>query len=427
MDPVSFVYGFGALQGVVLATILLLIKSGHRTANIIMSTLVIVIALRVLQKLLVHVNYWAEAPGLALTLYPTVFAWGPLLFLYALTLVGGELRLRHSWHFLPMVAYFLALNMGYWELTRLQQTDLVNYIWSNRADSATAAELSVLFPTTWTPFVEFHLHSLFFTIQLAVYCVWVLKLIQQHNSRLLRHYSSVDQMNLRWLRSLVYAVLAFLGLLLIFYLIPAIAYDTVDFGSAQANVQNLFLVAVIYGIGIAALFQPTIFRGANLDHANPAQATLLETSTISSTSSASQSNDEKRPIEECDQNEKYQRSGMSMEDAQRFHVCLMDIMQKEQLYLKNDLTLTDLADAAGLSTHQVSQVINSQMNHNFFSFVNNYRIQYAKTLLAASETKNMPIVELAFEVGFQSKSAFYEAFKRVTEMTPTQFKKSVSN
>ena len=66
------------------------------------------------------------------------------------------------------------------------------------------------------------------------------------------------------------------------------------------------------------------------------------------------------------------------------------------------------------------------MNQNFFSFVNNYRIQLAKKLLSDPETSSMPIVELAVEVGFKSKSSFYDAFKKATEMTPTQFKKSIS-
>ncbi|MEM8492615.1 MAG: helix-turn-helix transcriptional regulator [Pseudomonadota bacterium] len=425
MDPVSFAYGLGALQGLVLAIILLLIRSGHRTANVIMSVLVIVIALRVLQKLLVHSDYWVDAPALAFTLYPTIFAWGPLLYLYAHTLVGGSLRRAHAVHFLPMVAYFAYLNSGYWQLTRDQQIDLVNYVWSTRTDSAMAARLSEFFPATWTPFIEFHLHSLLFIVQMGVYCVWVIKLLHQHNTRLQRHYSSVDHMNLRWLRTLVYAVLIFLGLLLIFYLIPAIAYDNVDFGSTQTNIQNLFLVVVIYGIGIAAIFQPVILRGIHLGDGQPTSSSDLKVALHRRSFSKDDALSEE-VHDQSQQQEKYSRSGLSMEDAQRFHVCLMDIMQKERLYLKNDLTLTDLADAAGLSTHQVSQVINSQMNQNFFSFVNSYRIQYAKSLLAAPKTRDTPIVELAFEVGFQSKSAFYEAFKRVTEMTPTQYKKSVS-
>tara|TARA_B100000900_G_C20601300_1_gene725718 strand:+ start:393 stop:1673 length:1281 start_codon:yes stop_codon:yes gene_type:complete len=426
LDWIGFLYGFGALQGVVLASILVLIKSGHRQANVIMAILVIVIALRVVQKLLVHVHYWETSPTLALTLYPVIYAWGPLLYLYARTLIGGKFHPRDGWHFLPVVAFFFLLNLSYWGLTSDQQVVLVRYIWSPRTDVQMAAELKQLLPFTWMPLMESFVHSLFFSMQLATYCILVIRLIGEHNQRIQKEFSSIDQMNLRWLRSLVVAVLVFLVLFCSFYLVPAIAYDHVDMGSVQVNVQNLFLVIVIYGIGIAALFQPALLSGGSLDGSalRPGLVSIeadeerhVEVNSATEAESSRQEDDEN----------KYQRSGMSKEDAQAFRIQLMDLMQREQLYLRNDLALADLAEAAALSTHQVSQVINSQLNQNFFSFVNDYRIQHAKELLLDPDTRDMAIVELAFEVGFSSKSAFYEAFKRVTAMTPTQFKRSTSD
>ena len=100
-------------------------------------------------------------------------------------------------------------------------------------------------------------------------------------------------------------------------------------------------------------------------------------------------------------------------------------MQAEELYLNCDLTLPELAKSVDLTAHQVSQALNGQMNQNFFSFVNSYRIDQARDILLDPETASMPIVELAFEVGFKSKSSFYDAFKRATNMTPTQFKRAM--
>jgi AraC-like DNA-binding protein len=103
----------------------------------------------------------------------------------------------------------------------------------------------------------------------------------------------------------------------------------------------------------------------------------------------------------------------------------MEVMEERELYLNCDLTLPDLAKASGLSAPQISQVLNGQMNQIFFSFVNNYRIQLARRMLLDPETSGMPIVELAVEVGFKSKSSFYDAFKRATNMTPTQIKRAM--
>ncbi|MEH6593408.1 MAG: helix-turn-helix domain-containing protein [Halioglobus sp.] len=71
--------------------------------------------------------------------------------------------------------------------------------------------------------------------------------------------------------------------------------------------------------------------------------------------------------------------------------------------------------------------MNEHMNKSFFSFVSDYRIQLAKDLMTAPKTRNMPIVDLALEVGFKSKSSFYNVFKKNTQMTPSQFKKTVAS
>lgn len=78
---------------------------------------------------------------------------------------------------------------------------------------------------------------------------------------------------------------------------------------------------------------------------------------------------------------KYHRSRLRIEDAQRYKIKLMEVMQEQELYLDSDLTLPDLAKATGLTAPQISQVLNGQMNQNFFSFVNNYRIQLARRML----------------------------------------------
>ena len=187
-----------------------------------------------------------------------------------------------------------------------------------------------------------------------------------------QHFSSVGDMNLRWLRILIAAALIFLGLYLAFYLFPAIAYDHFDLTSVQGNIHNLFLILLIYGTGTAALFQPSIVSG--VAEAKGSEAAVDAGSAAVGTA-ARQPRQQSDDTADSGAEEKYRRSGLSMEDAQRFQLQLMEIMQKEELYLENELTLPDLAAAAGLSTHQVSQVINGHMSMNFYSFVNDYRLK----------------------------------------------------
>lgn len=444
MNLAGFLYGFGALQGVILAGILLAMRSGHRFANAIMAVLVVTMALTVLNRMLLHMGLWVEAPALALTIHPLSYTWGPLLYLYAFSLTGSPLQLRQLLHFLPAVLLFLAINIPFWQLTSMQQQDLVSYLWHLRNDPAQEALIWEFVPEYWRLLIDFQVNTLVFALQFSAYCLLLLVQLKGHNQRLQQHFSSIEHMNLRWLRVLTIAGLVFVGLFVVFNLLPMLLIEQFDRTAVQANTHIFFLIVLIYGIGIAALFQPSLIGGvlqARNSEPNPGVVTVatLEPTPSPTLNPGSEgttsdktvpaSDESADPVSETETETettgKYERSGLSVEAAQRYQFTLMEIMQQEKLYLDGDLTLPGLAEAAGLTTHQVSQVINGQMNQNFFSFVNNYRIQLAKRLLLDPKTSSMPIVELTFEVGFQSKSSFYEAFKKVTNMTPTQFKKSV--
>jgi AraC-like DNA-binding protein len=88
--------------------------------------------------------------------------------------------------------------------------------------------------------------------------------------------------------------------------------------------------------------------------------------------------------------------------------------------------LPQLAEQLGLSPNYLSQVINERLEQNFFDFINWYRIEEAKHRLASPVGERDNIITLALDAGFNSKSAFYTAFKKHTAMTPSQYKKSLS-
>ena len=91
-------------------------------------------------------------------------------------------------------------------------------------------------------------------------------------------------------------------------------------------------------------------------------------------------------------------------------------------YLNPDLSLETFSSQLNLSLRLVSQTINTQFKTNFSDYINDLRIEDAKQLLKGEN--NLNVLEILFEVGFNSKSAFYEHFKKKTGLTPNQFKKS---
>jgi YesN/AraC family two-component response regulator len=91
------------------------------------------------------------------------------------------------------------------------------------------------------------------------------------------------------------------------------------------------------------------------------------------------------------------------------------------LYLEYDLKLNVLAEKLDKSVHHISQAINQNANMSFPDFINSFRIEEAKKKLL--EPKPATIFAISLDVGFNSKAAFYTAFKKFTSQTPTEFKK----
>ncbi len=101
---------------------------------------------------------------------------------------------------------------------------------------------------------------------------------------------------------------------------------------------------------------------------------------------------------------------------------LKDLMEEEQLYRVNDLSLQGLAEAAEIPAYLVSQVINDHLDQNFFDFVNRYRIEDVCQQLKDPANDNLTILSLAYDAGFNSKSVFNTAFKKYTGTTPSQYR-----
>ena len=97
---------------------------------------------------------------------------------------------------------------------------------------------------------------------------------------------------------------------------------------------------------------------------------------------------------------------------------------REEVFRNSKLTITDLANQLNLSPKELSGFINRYHQMNFSEFLNFHRTEKAKTLLQSKLAKEYTLVALAKEAGFNSKSSFNETFKKLTGLTPTQFKRS---
>lgn len=120
---------------------------------------------------------------------------------------------------------------------------------------------------------------------------------------------------------------------------------------------------------------------------------------------------------------KYAHSGLSQESALQILASITDKMQNEKLYRNFELSLEKLAEAVAAPKHHVSQVINEQIGMNFFDYVNSLRVEEAKHILAEVPKKEMNVIQVAYEVGFNNKVSFNNTFKKFTGVTPTEYRR----
>lgn len=108
-------------------------------------------------------------------------------------------------------------------------------------------------------------------------------------------------------------------------------------------------------------------------------------------------------------------------DQNKLYIEKLNMMMiREKLFINPDLKLSEVAQKLGISTHELSKIMNANLGKNFTDFINEYRVKEAKELL---KTNTLYTIEaIGNQCGFNSKSAFYKAFKKSTNTTPAKFK-----
>lgn len=118
---------------------------------------------------------------------------------------------------------------------------------------------------------------------------------------------------------------------------------------------------------------------------------------------------------------KYERSKLDDERLGRIAARIDAVFVAESLHLDPNLSLRKLASATGVSEINLSQTFSRLLNTNFFEYVNARRVEEAKVLLVAGDQS---VLQIAIDAGFNSRSAFYSAFKEGTGQTPAAWRRT---
>lgn len=304
---------------------------------------------------------------------------GPLFFYYVYTLTKGH-RPSNKIIVFTLLPYALyTLTFFYYQLQVFGKIP-VNI--ENRL-LYVDGQLSI----TWTTFIAA------FILTDPFYIVWFYLLLRDYKRNIKQSLSNTERVNLNWLNILFY-----LWLVIAFVLLPAsllgiggdmVSESTLDLLIRLSNLLFIF-IAGFYGFRQNAIF-------SNTTEINEKE--------------------NKEPA--------YERSGLSKEQAKKYHAELLTLMHEKKPYLDGELGAAQLAEQLGISANHLSQVLNQEQGQNFFDFVNNYRVREVQAKIADPANANLTLLAIALESGFNSKTSFNTLFKKFTGQTPSQYHKSL--
>lgn len=113
-----------------------------------------------------------------------------------------------------------------------------------------------------------------------------------------------------------------------------------------------------------------------------------------------------------------QGKGSPSKDSSRDVQLMLDYLEKERAYLKNDLSMNDMVEATGIPKHRISALLNNELGKSFYEIVNEYRTHEAIRLMNEGKHVSFTLTYIAEMAGFNSKATFNRIFKKITNRTP---------
>ena len=296
---------------------------------------------------------------------------GPLIYLYVSSLIYGDFKLsrQHLGHFVPLMAYFIYMMVVFYSQDLAFKHQIIH-------------------------FFRFDLISHYLPIDALIkasrlfYLGFCLLLIREYRDRLKDTRSDIEAVDLSWLKLLVigFLVVIFIALLLAIIKLLAIYYYIEISLLVWMGLTGYYLVFLL----VILLF---FFSAVNI---------------------SSVERIEKRPKKQLDNQE--QLNPEYIERIER-------IMGEQKPYLIPNINFDSLSEKLDIPPRELSFTLNGHFKMNFYEFINFYRIQEAKLILASKEHLDKTITDIFHHVGFNSKSVFNVFFKKYTGMTPSEFRK----
>lgn len=352
--------------------ILLLVRKNKKTeSDIILLIWFIILFFNVFSFYLIE----KQMAGVILVeiLDASAFLHGPVLFLYTSALTGNQLKINfnNSLHFFP---FFMIFILSTW-----------------------------LTIDSWEYLIEFNNVLIFFKFLVAlIYIILSIIIIRNYRKKITDVLSFTDQMELKWLSAILWGsiiLIIFGGINLVLNSFTSLQIP--QYGGKYLNIAYSISIIILgyFGFRQTTIFIPSQFKN--------------QMQFIGQTNS--------------EEGDKYGKSRLNKDYLENISNELIRFMENKKPYIDKNLTLYNLAEQLGISENNLSQIINSKYQINFFDFVNKYRVEFVIEKLKLGEHRESTLLGIAYDSGFNSKASFNRAFKKFTQLTPSEYIKTRLN
>ncbi|MEO1030470.1 MAG: helix-turn-helix domain-containing protein [Bacteroidota bacterium] len=308
----------------------------------------------------------------------------PLIYLYVKSITTSNFKFKKTywWHFsLAFLYVFYRLSIYTYDALQPGFHDTQNGILKIELDEA-----------YWQPIMSY-----VETPFMLMYLAFTFQLFYSYRRKIIQYFSNTYKLELNWILSF----LILFSLLFLYGTIQDIIGSRfMDLGYEQRWWLNLTMAIVTLYVGVKGYFTDTT-KLNKLDFSfSPKTIGIPEDANVF---------DEEKPISE--------------EDI----ATVKQLMEDDKVYLNPELNLSDLAKMANMSRGQLSEIVNTAFEKNFNDFVNGYRVEAFKNMLKEDKHKQLSLLGIAQECGFNSKATFNRVFKKLTDLSPTEYLKTRLN
>lgn len=358
-----------------LSLFLLTVKTAHKLSNRLFAFFLVLTAIDISANL---GDLVAISLNMRIFISSFFFLQLPTFYLYVLSVCYSDFKLKPK-HLIHGVTFLIA------------NLILIPRFYAVDQES----KISFLSKIGSRPEIQFN--HILMHIQMLFYIVVAFMILRKARKIYLENYAGASIESLNWLFQFTVALSAFYFIALVKNIFKFTEYPNISAGLKIGLV--VFELIIIFWYLYKALNNPVLFRTID------SKLKLVQDIISEEKNSAQFANEKEHHNEEL--------------------LKLREYMMKEKPFLSSSLTIQDISAAIEIPVRDLSLLINHTLEQHFYDFVNTYRVESAMDILKDGSKSKLTILEILYDVGFNSKSSFNTAFKKHTGYTPTSYRKSL--